>query len=92
MIQATLGCLNDLEVCICIIYLCIYVYIILNYIVYKYVYKYIDFVTILVASSAASMAYWLRCWIPNATACAQNHWTAPRLTQTPPFILPRLVK
>ena len=48
------------------------------------------FAAILVASSVASMAYCLRCWIPNPEVRLQNHWMAPRLTQ--PFILLRLVK
>ena len=48
------------------------------------------FAAILVASSVASMAHWLRCWIPNPGVHVQNHCVAPRLTQH--FILPRLVK
>ena len=57
--------------------------------IYIYIYIYI-FAAILVASFVASMAYWLRCWIPNSGVRVQDHWMAPRLTQL--FILSRLVK
>ena len=49
-----------------------------------------DFAAILVASSVASMGYWLKSWVPNPGARVKNYWTDPRLIQR--FILPRLVK
>ena len=38
-LKATLGCLNDLEVCICVIYVCMYVRM---YYVCTYVCMYVD--------------------------------------------------
>ena len=39
---------------------------------------------------SASIAYWLRRWILNPGSHVQNHWVAPRLTQS--FILLRSIK
>ena len=70
-------------------YIYIYTYICMYIHTYICIYIHI-YAAILVASSVASVAYWLRCWISNPGVRVQIHWTAPRLTQ--PFILQRLVK